>query len=474
MAIDRAFTVAGHGTVVTGTVASGVVSVGDDLEWLPEGRTVRVRGLHRHDRPVERVGRGRGRRSTSSGVHHAEVRRGQELAAPGYLVADPRPLRRGPRRRRRPPAAPPPGPLPPPPRHRRGRRDARPARCRRAVGRAARRSAQLFLGEPVAAVSGQPFVLREESPPATLGGGRVLQPSARRVRRRDRASIARIGRLRSPDPVDARLGRARRVRPPTLDRPRPLPRGRALPPTRSARRSPRLTASGALVELPVGPRRSVRVPAEFAADLEDRALRALGRLHAARPRQSAIPRAHVAAELPDLASDALVAGLLDRLKAAALVVARRPRRSPSKGHEPRLSQGERKLKAELAASIRAGGFSPPEVADLAAAAGARAAAVPDLLALLRDEEQVVEIGPQLYLDFEAAAELRRLVVARLSDGSTMTMADLRDLLGTTRKYAVPIGEYLDRVGLTVRDGDVRRLGPGVPRASTSGSLIRER
>jgi selenocysteine-specific elongation factor len=58
MAIDRAFSAPGHGTVVTGTVASGEVAVGDDLDWLPEGRRVRVRGLQRHGRPVERVGRG--------------------------------------------------------------------------------------------------------------------------------------------------------------------------------------------------------------------------------------------------------------------------------------------------------------------------------------------------------------------------------------------------------------------------------
>ncbi|MBV8488345.1 MAG: SelB C-terminal domain-containing protein, partial [Planctomycetaceae bacterium] len=56
------------------------------------------------------------------------------------------------------------------------------------------------------------------------------------------------------------------------------------------------------------------------------------------------------------------------------------------------------------------------------------------------------------------AELRRKVTQRLADGSGMTMADLRDLLGTTRKYAVPIGEYLDRIGLTRRVGDVRKLG----------------
>ena len=72
--------------------------------------------------------------------------------------------------------------------------------------------------------------------------------------------------------------------------------------------------SGALIEVPIGPRRSVRILAEFVADLEDRVLRALERLHAARPRQASIPRAHIAAELPDLGSEALISGIVDRLR----------------------------------------------------------------------------------------------------------------------------------------------------------------
>ena len=90
--------------------------------------------------------------------------------------------------------------------------------------------------------------------------------------------------------------------------------------------------------------------------------------------------------------------------------------------------------------------------------GARAAVVPELLALLVDEGRLVEVGHGLYLDVDADADLRRRVADRLADGSALTMAELRDLLGTTRKYAVPIGEYLDRIGLTRRDGDLRRLG----------------
>jgi selenocysteine-specific elongation factor len=459
MAIDRAFTVAGHGTVVTGTVASGSVAVGDDLEWHPEGRAVRVRGLQRHDRPVERVGRGARAAINLVGVHHTEIRRGQELAAPGYLQAarvlsvEVRTAQDAPR----------------PIRHRgRYRLHLGTAEVSATLallesneqGRGGVGLAQLFLAEPVVAVHGEPFVLREESPPSTLGGGRVLQPEARRVRRRDRVALDRLARLSSPDPA-GRVAAAltfQGLRPwtdPSLSR----MTGLAISEVPAV--LGRLRDTGAVVELPLGPRRSVRVLAEFAADLEDRVQRALGRLHAARPRQAAIPRAHVVAALPDLESDALIAGLIDRLQEQGRVVAG-PRTVAIRGYEPRLSQGERRLKDEMAEAIRDGGLSPPDAADLAASAGARAVVVPELLALLRDEKRIVEIAPGRFLDVDVEAQMRRRIAEVLADGATITMAELRDLLGTTRKFAVPIGEHLDRIGLTRREGDARRLGSTVP------------
>ncbi len=318
--------------------------------------------------------------------------------------------------------------------------------------------AQLLVAEPIVAVHGQPFVLRQESPPATLGGGRILMPGSRRYRRRDRTAIDRLERLRSPDPVDrlravlAFLG----VESCTEPRLRALT---GLDEARSHEALAALAASGELIELPAGPRRTVRVLAEYAGELEDRILRALRRLHESRPRQSAIPRSALAAVLPDLPSEAMISGLIDRLAVQGKVVAG-ARAVAIAGFEPRLSQAERKLKNELAETIRKGGMSPPDASEMAASASQRAAVVPELLALLRDEQHIVEISATLYLDIEIASELRRRVGERLADGSAITMAELRDLLGTTRKYSVPIGEYLDKVGLTKREGDVRRLGTG--------------
>ncbi len=459
MAIDRSFTVAGHGTVVTGTIASGSVAVGDELEWQPAGRLVRVRGLQRHDRAVERIGRGARAAVNLVGVHHAEVRRGQELAAPGYLRAT-RMLSVEVR------AA---DEMPRPIRHR--------ARYRLHVGTAEVAATlalleqselgpgesglgQLYSQEPIVAVYNQPFVLREESPAATLGGGRVLQSEPGRIRRRETATIGRLRALVSSDPA-VRLTACLAFQGLAAQSEQALCRMTGLVPGQIAEVRDALTASGAIVPLPASSRRTMLVEQGVAAALEERLLRALARLHDAQPRASAIRRAHLAAALPDLENDALLAALIERLRAKGKVVCA-PRTIALAGFEPKLSQAERRLKKELAEAIRAGGFSPPELDELSAGARQRSVVVRELLDLLCAEEQAVAVGPGLYLDVETESELRRRVTERLADGATMTMAELRDLLSTSRKYAVPIGEYLDRIGLTERAGDVRVLRTSRP------------
>ena len=463
MAIDRSFTVAGHGTIVTGTVASGEVAVGDELEWMPAGRSVRVRGLHRHDRAVERVARGARAAINLGGVHHAEVHRGHELGAPGYLMSTrilsvevgasaeaTRALKhRG--------------------RYRIHLGTAEVSATLSILAEAEGGSkvlGQLILAEPVAAVHGQPFVIREESPPATLGGGRVLAPvAARRIRRRDSAEVARLARLASADP-SIRIAAALAGSGLSAWTERGLSRDSGVPIAEVGRAVEGLGASGALVSLPLGPRRTARVLAEVVEGLEGRVLRAIARLHEASPRSSSVARARVASALADLDNDALVFGLIDRLHAAQKVVADR-RTVALAGHEPRLSQAERKLKREIAEAYQVGGFSPPDPTDWVAKGNPRSTTIPELFALLVDEERLVELGQGLYLDQDAEVEMRRRVFDRLDGGGSMTMADLRDLLGTSRKFAVPIGEYLDKIGWTRREGDGRTLGDRAERPAST-------
>src|SRR5207253_6268117 len=85
LAIDRSFIVQGHGTVITSSVTSGSTKIADELDWLPRGERVRVRGLQNKDQAVEEVHRGMRAAINLAGVHHEDVIRGQELATPGYL-----------------------------------------------------------------------------------------------------------------------------------------------------------------------------------------------------------------------------------------------------------------------------------------------------------------------------------------------------------------------------------------------------
>ena len=287
-----------------------------------------MRGLHRHDQPVERVARGSRAAINLVGVHHSEIIRGHELASPGYLEATrvvTVELTSSPE------AA---WPL----RHR--------ARYKLHLGTAevsavlsllerseplpgSPRFAQLLLAEPVAAVHGQPFVLRIESPPETIGGGRVLAPSLRRLRRTDQAAIARLEQLRSNEPV-VRLRGALASIGLNAWSPQRICALAGLPVADVESSLAALAASGALLDLPVGPRRTVRVLEESVATLEDRILRALARLHEAHPRQSAIPRARLEAALPDLENKTLVASLVDRLQSTRQDRRRRPWRGPQR------------------------------------------------------------------------------------------------------------------------------------------------
>ena len=454
MAIDRSFTVAGRGTVVSGTIASGSVAVDDDLEWLPTGERVRVRGLQRHGRPVDSLARGARAGINLAGIHHSSIGRGDEVAARGYLT----PCRVLSVEVRGTPDS------PQPIRHRRRYRlhigtlevSATLAFLdREAVPDQRSEFAQLFLSRPVVAVYGEPFVLREESPPTTVGGGRVLQPVATRVRRRDRSAVARLEGLRSADPI-VRLAAVLTGLGLQGWTERSLCRDSGVPIAEIPATLDRLKAEGAMVEVSLGTRREVRLLSAIASDFEERILITLGRLHEASPRLSSIPRARLSAAMSYVGSDTLISGLIDRLRDEGKVIAN-ARTVALLDHKPKLSQGELKLKVKMAEAYTAGGISPPDPSDWMSKSNPRASAVPELLTLLCEEDRIVWIAPAIYLDFEVAAEIRRRVSERLADGSSMSMSELRDLLGTTRKYAVPISEYLDRIGLTHREGNVRYL-----------------
>jgi selenocysteine-specific elongation factor len=319
--------------------------------------------------------------------------------------------------------------------------------------------AQLFLEEPATATWGQPFVLRESSATQTLGGGQVLQPTARKVRRRHLEVLERIERLWTGDARERALTVAwfgSFAGFTVAD----LVRGANVGPDEAEELIARLKEEGELVELVIGPGRRRLLHKEMVAELEGRLLAVLDRLHEQFPLMSTHDRQKVQSQLDYVGDDALVHGMAERLLSVKRLVGDL-RRLGRADFKPKLSSNLRKLKDKLVAAYQAAGFQPPDPGSFVPQAGGNAGNLKDLFDVCVAEAHLAKITDEVYLHADAEAEMRRRVTERLQQGAGMTVAEIRDLLGTTRKYAVPLCEYLDRIHLTRREGDLRLLAAQV-------------
>ena len=455
LAIDRSFIVQGHGTVVTGSTTSGGLKVGDEVEWQPRGERVRVRSLQNHDRPVEEVHRGQRGAINLAGVRHEDVVRGQEIATPGYLVPS-RTLTvrlhclKDARR---------------PIKHR------LPVRFHvgtlEVMGTVSLLDcdviepgnwglAQVFLEEPATTVWGQPFVLRTSSATQTLGGGQVLQPVARKVRRRHLDLLERVERLWTGNAEERALtvawfGSFSGFT--AAD----LVRGANVGPDEVEGLIARMKDRGDLVEVAVGAARRLLLHADMVKELEERVLQAVSRLHEQFPLMTAHDRQKVQSQLDYVGDEALVHATVDRLIQRKRVVGDL-RRIARADFKPKLSGNLRKLKDKVVGTYREARFQPPEPSSFAGSAGGNAASLRDLFEVCVADGDLVRITEEIYLHSDTEGEMRRLLNEKLSASPGLTVAEIRDLLGTTRKFAVPLCEYLDRVGVTRREGDLRLLG----------------
>jgi selenocysteine-specific elongation factor len=190
------------------------------------------------------------------------------------------------------------------------------------------------------------------------------------------------------------------------------------------------------------------------AELDSRIATALRHLHDQFPLMSTHDRKKVQAHLDYIGDDALVHASVERLLQQKKLIGDL-RRIALADHKPKLSAAQRKLKDKIIETYQQARFQPPELSSFAPQAGGNAAALKDLFDVSIAEGYLVHVADQTYLHADAEADMRRMVSDKLKEGKGLTVAEIRDLLGTTRKYAVPLCEYLDRAGLTRRDGDLR-------------------
>ncbi len=453
--VDRVFTIAGAGTVVTGTMWSGSVEKDDLVEILPSGKEGRVRGVQVHSEEVVTAHAGQRVAVNIAGLGKEEISRGDVVAAPGTLKTT-------------------------------DRFDAHftflgfPESSkvfesdtrvhvhhgtREVLGRVLLMEggdslepggsvlAQLRLEEPIVPRYGDRFIVRSYSPVYTIGGGvilDVLPPRRTRLKPHERDLLVA---LREHDLAAASVG---------------LLSSRGIPMTADEVASAiGITVSEVAAEFEKADLERVEaggeryfVTAQALDDLVARIESGLRAYHEENPKATGMPTA----ALKDRVDHRLAPKLFDAL----LMLAESKGVAEVQGGEVRHPESSASALAEeeavaeaLPPLLAAQGLSPKSVADTAAEIGADPDVVRRVLTQSTLDGKVVRLGPEMHFSasaIEDARETLREYLARHPQGATA--AELRDALGVSRKYAIPLLEYFDAQGLTRREGDLRFLKGG--------------
>jgi selenocysteine-specific elongation factor len=443
--VDRVFSVAGFGTVVTGTLVDGQLRVGDEVEIYPAGRRARIRGLQSHNRQEDAALPGSRTAVNLAGVAHHEVQRGNWIALPGAfepsrrldthinLLADAsRPLAHDDEVKLFLGAA-------------------------EIVGRARPLGGdsvppggsgwvQLELRQPVIAARSDRFILRRPSPGETFGGGTVVDAQPPGRHKRFAASvISRLESLSRGSPGDLLLqailaegalslrDAARRA---GLSLEVALPAGREL------------LAAGSLIHPDDGGLHAASLLAgrAFWEGYTNRLLEHTSRFHAAYPLRRGIPREELKSRAGG--SVALFNAALRVLAASGSMVDEKGLARLA-GHAVRFSAAQQESIRKLDAAFAAEPFAPPSVKQAQELVGA------EVYAALVEAGDYVQVSVEVafrQVDYE---RLLRETAGIIGREGGVTVASFRDHFQTSRKYALAFLEHLDATGVTARDGDVR-------------------
>ena len=453
LGVDRAFTLSGFGTIVTGTLLDGALAVGDSVELLPQGVAGRVRGLQTHKQAV-RAGRPGSRLAINlGGIDASDVRRGDVVAHPGTLHPT---LLLDAQVRLLPDAH---APL----KHNApvdffsGASEI-PARARvlgtEGIEPGRTGWVQLRLARPAVVVAGDHFILRTPSPSATIGGGVVVnaQPG-RRWRRYDGAVLKRLEALVRGAPDELLLDAL--ARSPFLA-PKELSVRSGLDAALAADALAQLEAQGAVLRLQAGGEQ-VLLTLDTWHRLSDALTAMLDSFHAQNPLRAGMPRGEVRSRLQTAAgSETLTPRLLNAVlgqASAAGIVEGSDALVWRAGFAPTLTPAQAAAVARLHAAFAAAPAAPPNPGDSLALLEGDA----PLLEMLLEQGQLVRLGDDVLFRPQDLEILMGQVQAFLRANGSITMAQARDLLGTSRKYVQPLLEEMDARRMTRREGDLRVL-----------------
>ena len=448
--IDRVFTIKGFGTVVTGTLAAGAFGVDDRVEVFPRGLVAKVRGLQAHGHAVERAVAGQRTAVNLQGLERAAVERGDVIGHAGTLSATTlvdvvleiladaaRPLKSRDRVRLH-------------------------AGTSEIMARAllldgaelapgTRGFARLRLEAPLVALAGDRFVIRSYSPIVTIGGGTLLDTDPPRLKRPARLAHLEILAAGAPEAVveeHVRGAGVAGIRLPALVARVPFGPGRTRQLLEALAAAARVTAVD----------RDWSLHADAVARLRGLITVALEQFHRAQPLRGGMSREELRVRAAN-ADERVFAHVLGALDAEGAVRVDRDKVRLA-SHELRLSPVQQTAVDRLEREFREAAAAPPSPEEALGRAGLAGDEEHELFQLLLESRKLVRVKESLFFHAAALEAIQDKLVALLRERKEIGPGDIKDLLGISRKYAIPLLEYFDARRVTARVGERRVLRGG--------------
>jgi len=447
--VDRSFPVKGFGTVVTGTLISGQVASGDEVELLPEPKLLRVRGLQSGGISLDRAEAGQRTAVNLAGIEHTAIQRGMVIASPGRFAKTRRIdarlhlLKSAPRLKHRAQVH----------FHAGTAETVAEVLLYGKTELAPRENAlvQLRLADEVVVIRGDRFIVRQFSPVVTIGGGEALDPLARRPTRKDTTRVQFLETLERGSREQILLAMVERNIL-GLGTQEIVPRLGWLE-SEVQPVAQNLAKAGAIHIVNVDP--LLLISEKLFQEISKKLLARVESFHKDNPLLPGIQREDLRTAVGKRVRTETFRTALDELaKQSKLVLQDELVKKP--GTEITLTPEEARAKTAIEQAFAKAGLAVPSVKEVLAQLSIESRRAERILQILLREKSLIRVSPELIFHQTALARLPALLHNyKKSKGERIGVPAFKELTGVTRKYAIPLLEYLDRQRVTRRTGDER-------------------
>ncbi|MEN6465068.1 MAG: selenocysteine-specific translation elongation factor [Syntrophaceae bacterium] len=458
--IDRVFTIKGFGTVVTGTIISGRVAVGDNIEIMPARLSAKVRGIQVHNEAAVEAESGQRTAVNIQGLEKETIERGNVLTHQGrfepsmrmdaaleYLSSAPKKLKNRSLLR-----------------FHSGTVEIL-ARVVLLEGDemlpGSKGLAQIVLESPFINMAGDRFVLRSYSPVRTIGGGRILDPLARKIKKLNQTAIEELGVLQNGPPRDRAAVIIRRSGLAGIT-PGQLSVRTGLPKEEIKRILAGLISSGQAISLEKDKDGDRVMSASRFKTLQEQAVAEIRKYHGLEPLKEGISREELRSILlgkagqPGQADPRIYASMLKVLEVSnAIVVDKDLVRLAS--HRVDLKGDLEEIRSRIHKTYSESSLAPPLLKEVLDSFGDSRKKAQDVISVMLKEGALVKVSEELLYSREALERLRKDYQAYLLKEGKANPAGFKELTGLSRKFIIPLMEYFDKIKLTIRVGDNRVL-----------------